>query len=156
MSPWRRVRWRGPWCSELQEERMQMVPLKVSLFLLCAALKFFSVFPQLRVSKEQDHFLISPKGVSCSEVTASSLVSVVQHQYPSDPGGTGHLYIRAYCSVPCGLTLVLGKDAWTQWVPGVRCSQGAGNKYSGREEGLGSDLESRVDCGLGVTCHKEG
>uniref|UniRef100_A0A8C5K406 Class II aldolase/adducin N-terminal domain-containing protein n=1 Tax=Jaculus jaculus TaxID=51337 RepID=A0A8C5K406_JACJA len=26
----------------------------------------------LRVSKEQDHFLISPKGVSCSEVTASS------------------------------------------------------------------------------------
>ncbi|XP_012586993.1 PREDICTED: beta-adducin isoform X2 [Condylura cristata] len=30
----------------------------------------------LRVSKEQDHFLISPKGVSCSEVTASSLVKV--------------------------------------------------------------------------------
>ncbi|XP_025937481.1 beta-adducin [Apteryx rowi] len=27
----------------------------------------------LRVSKEQDHFLISPKGLSCSEVTASSL-----------------------------------------------------------------------------------
>lgn len=36
-------------------------------------------FLQLRVSKEQDHFLISPKGVSCSEVTASSLVSTVQH-----------------------------------------------------------------------------
>ncbi|NWX90556.1 ADDB protein, partial [Nothoprocta pentlandii] len=30
----------------------------------------------LRVSKEQDHFLISPKGLSCSEVTASSLVKV--------------------------------------------------------------------------------
>ncbi|NP_001092479.1 beta-adducin [Bos taurus] len=30
----------------------------------------------LRVSKEQDHFLISPKGVSCSEVTASSLIKV--------------------------------------------------------------------------------
>ncbi|XP_006862978.1 PREDICTED: beta-adducin isoform X3 [Chrysochloris asiatica] len=30
----------------------------------------------LRVSKEQDHFLISPKGVSCSEVTASSLLKV--------------------------------------------------------------------------------
>lgn len=32
------------------------------------------------MSKEQDHFLISPKGVSCSEVTASSLVSMPQHQ----------------------------------------------------------------------------
>ncbi|XP_065785555.1 beta-adducin isoform X2 [Muntiacus reevesi] len=32
----------------------------------------------LRVSKEQDHFLISPKGVSCSEVTASSLVSAMK------------------------------------------------------------------------------
>ncbi|KAI2523779.1 ADD2 isoform 7, partial [Pan troglodytes] len=31
----------------------------------------------LRVSKEQDHFLISPKGVSCSEVTASSLIKEV-------------------------------------------------------------------------------
>ncbi|XP_074188240.1 beta-adducin [Rhinolophus sinicus] len=30
----------------------------------------------LRVSKEQDHFLISPKGVSCSEVTASNLIKV--------------------------------------------------------------------------------
>lgn len=30
----------------------------------------------LRVNKEQDHFLISPKGVSCSEVTASSLIKV--------------------------------------------------------------------------------
>ncbi|XP_036190092.1 beta-adducin isoform X1 [Myotis myotis] len=30
----------------------------------------------MRVSKEQDHFLISPKGVSCSEVTASSLIKV--------------------------------------------------------------------------------
>ncbi|XP_073647375.1 beta-adducin isoform X2 [Tursiops truncatus] len=30
----------------------------------------------LRVSKEQDHFLISPKGVSCNEVTASSLIKV--------------------------------------------------------------------------------
>ncbi|XP_049641004.1 beta-adducin [Suncus etruscus] len=30
----------------------------------------------LRVSKEQDHFLMSPKGVSCSEVTASSLIKV--------------------------------------------------------------------------------
>ncbi|KAB0389484.1 hypothetical protein E2I00_018416 [Balaenoptera physalus] len=32
----------------------------------------------LRVSKEQDHFLISPKGVSCNEVTASSLVSAMK------------------------------------------------------------------------------
>ncbi|KAM7078592.1 beta-adducin isoform 2-T3 [Molossus nigricans] len=32
----------------------------------------------MRVSKEQDHFLISPKGVSCSEVTASSLVSAMK------------------------------------------------------------------------------
>ncbi|XP_036291542.1 beta-adducin [Pipistrellus kuhlii] len=30
----------------------------------------------MRVSKEQDHFLISPKGVSCNEVTASSLIKV--------------------------------------------------------------------------------
>ncbi|KAK2501874.1 hypothetical protein MC885_016787 [Smutsia gigantea] len=30
----------------------------------------------LRVSKEQDHFLISPRGLSCSEVTASSLIKV--------------------------------------------------------------------------------
>ncbi|XP_029459844.1 LOW QUALITY PROTEIN: beta-adducin [Rhinatrema bivittatum] len=30
----------------------------------------------LRINKEQDHFLISPKGLSCSEVTASSLVKV--------------------------------------------------------------------------------
>ncbi|XP_010210626.1 PREDICTED: beta-adducin, partial [Tinamus guttatus] len=33
----------------------------------------------LRVSKEQDHFLISPKGLSCSEVTASSLILVLRN-----------------------------------------------------------------------------
>ncbi|KAM7078594.1 beta-adducin isoform 4-T5 [Molossus nigricans] len=33
----------------------------------------------MRVSKEQDHFLISPKGVSCSEVTASSLILVLRN-----------------------------------------------------------------------------
>ncbi|XP_006035763.1 beta-adducin [Alligator sinensis] len=35
-----------------------------------------STYVTLRVSKEQDHFLISPKGLSCNEITASSLVKV--------------------------------------------------------------------------------
>ncbi|XP_074837724.1 beta-adducin isoform X1 [Carettochelys insculpta] len=35
-----------------------------------------NTYVTLRVSKEQDHFLISPKGLSCSEVTASSLIKV--------------------------------------------------------------------------------
>lgn len=30
---------------------------------------------QLRVSKEQEHFLVAPQGLACSEVTAASLVS---------------------------------------------------------------------------------
>ncbi|XP_063304735.1 beta-adducin isoform X3 [Pelobates fuscus] len=33
-------------------------------------------FASIRVNKEQDHFLISPRGIGCSEVTASSLVKV--------------------------------------------------------------------------------
>ncbi|OCT89912.1 beta-adducin isoform X1 [Xenopus laevis] len=33
-------------------------------------------FSSIRVNKEQDHFLISPRGISCNEVTASSLVKV--------------------------------------------------------------------------------
>ncbi|XP_053321226.1 beta-adducin isoform X2 [Spea bombifrons] len=33
-------------------------------------------FASIRVNKEQDHFLISPRGIACSEVTASSLVKV--------------------------------------------------------------------------------
>ena len=43
------------------------------------------------MSKEQDHFLISPKGVSCSEVTASSLVSTAQHQGQPLLGDRTHL-----------------------------------------------------------------
>ncbi|XP_069473751.1 beta-adducin isoform X2 [Ambystoma mexicanum] len=35
-----------------------------------------NTYVTLRVSKEQEHFLISPKGLSCSEVTASSLIKV--------------------------------------------------------------------------------
>ncbi|XP_067388468.1 beta-adducin isoform X3 [Emydura macquarii macquarii] len=35
-----------------------------------------NTYVTLRVSKEQDHFLISPKGLSCNEVTASSLTKV--------------------------------------------------------------------------------
>uniref|UniRef100_A0A8D0GNI0 Adducin 2 n=1 Tax=Sphenodon punctatus TaxID=8508 RepID=A0A8D0GNI0_SPHPU len=35
-----------------------------------------NTYVTLRVSKEQDHFLICPKGLSCNEVTASSLVKV--------------------------------------------------------------------------------
>uniref|UniRef100_A0A8C8RQF7 Adducin 2 n=1 Tax=Pelusios castaneus TaxID=367368 RepID=A0A8C8RQF7_9SAUR len=35
-----------------------------------------NTYVTLRVSKEQDHFLISPKGLSCNEVTASSLIKV--------------------------------------------------------------------------------
>lgn len=31
---------------------------------------------QLRVSKEQEHFLVAPQGLACSEVTAASLVSL--------------------------------------------------------------------------------
>ncbi|KAM4749540.1 beta-adducin isoform 2-T2 [Rhinophrynus dorsalis] len=33
-------------------------------------------FASIRVNKEQDHFLISPRGIACNEVTASSLVKV--------------------------------------------------------------------------------
>ncbi|XP_068131009.1 beta-adducin isoform X1 [Hyperolius riggenbachi] len=33
-------------------------------------------FASIRVNKEQDHFLISPRGVACNEVTASILVKV--------------------------------------------------------------------------------
>uniref|UniRef100_A0A803K8Y0 Adducin 2 n=1 Tax=Xenopus tropicalis TaxID=8364 RepID=A0A803K8Y0_XENTR len=35
-------------------------------------------FASIRVNKEQDHFLISPRGISCNEVTASSLVSAMK------------------------------------------------------------------------------
>ncbi|MEE6507272.1 hypothetical protein FKM82_019014 [Ascaphus truei] len=33
-------------------------------------------YTSLRVNKEQDHFLMSPRGIACNEVTASSLVKV--------------------------------------------------------------------------------
>lgn len=52
-------------------------------------LEFFWVFlillchpRQLRVSKEQEHFLVAPQGLACSEVTAASLVSTS----PPSPG----------------------------------------------------------------------
>uniref|UniRef100_A0A8C3F835 Adducin 2 n=1 Tax=Chrysemys picta bellii TaxID=8478 RepID=A0A8C3F835_CHRPI len=35
-----------------------------------------NTYVTMRVSKEQDHFLICPKGLSCNEVTASSLIKV--------------------------------------------------------------------------------
>lgn len=42
---------------------------------------------QLRVSKEQEHFLVAPQGLACSEVTAASLVSVPVSPSPGQ-GGT--------------------------------------------------------------------
>ncbi|XP_030057762.1 beta-adducin isoform X2 [Microcaecilia unicolor] len=35
-----------------------------------------NTYVTLRINKEQDHFLVSPKGLSCSEITASSLIKV--------------------------------------------------------------------------------
>ena len=81
----------------------------------------------MRVSKEQDHFLISPKGVSCSEVTASSLVSIDSISVLTLTKMTGPMcpwrdkFISE--SEPTvlflvELTLSLGKeDMETQWVP---------------------------------------
>ncbi|NXB73301.1 ADDB protein, partial [Donacobius atricapilla] len=40
----------------------------------------------LRVSKEQEHFLVAPQGLACSEVTAASLVSIPPPS-PGLPGG---------------------------------------------------------------------
>ncbi|XP_074143302.1 beta-adducin isoform X2 [Sminthopsis crassicaudata] len=62
----------------------------------------------LRVSKEQDHFLISPKGLSCSEVTASSLIKVNilgevvekgTSSFPVDPTGFS-LHSAIYAARP--------------------------------------------------------
>lgn len=43
---------------------------------------------QLRVSKEQEHFLVLPDGLAYSEVTGSSLVSKTNHSqdkgYPQE------------------------------------------------------------------------
>ncbi|XP_053573745.1 beta-adducin [Bombina bombina] len=38
--------------------------------------QLIGTYASIRVNKEQDHFLISPKGIACNEVTASSLVKV--------------------------------------------------------------------------------
>ncbi|KAJ6653260.1 hypothetical protein lerEdw1_009424 [Lerista edwardsae] len=47
-----------------------------------------STYVTLRVSKEQDHFLICPVGLSCHEVTASSLVKVNILGEVVEQGGT--------------------------------------------------------------------
>lgn len=43
--------------------------------------------PQLRVSKEQEHFLVAPQGLACSEVTAASLVSLPVSPHPRSHAG---------------------------------------------------------------------
>ncbi|KAK2520018.1 hypothetical protein Q9966_013627 [Columba livia] len=43
----------------------------------------------LRVSKEQEHFLVAPQGLACSEVTAASLVKVNVLGAVVEPGSTG-------------------------------------------------------------------
>lgn len=48
-----------------------------------------SAAAQLRVSKEQEHFLVAPQGLACSEVTAASLVSP-QKPTHTPQGGTPH------------------------------------------------------------------
>jgi len=69
----------------------------------------------LRVSKEQDHFLISPKGVSCNEVTASSLVSIVGHLIAhcllkrQQSTVTGHLQISHCRPIPHGACSLVGQ-----------------------------------------------
>lgn len=49
----------------------------VYLFIVCVDfVEHYPLFPsQLRVSKEQEHFLVLPDGLAYSEVTGSSLVS---------------------------------------------------------------------------------
>ncbi|XP_062366472.1 beta-adducin isoform X2 [Cinclus cinclus] len=44
---------------------------------------------QLRVSKEQEHFLVAPQGLACSEVTAASLVKVNVLGAVVEQGSTG-------------------------------------------------------------------
>ncbi|KAM4678120.1 LOW QUALITY PROTEIN: beta-adducin [Discoglossus pictus] len=45
-------------------------------------------YVSIRVNKEQDHFLISPRGIACNEVTASSLVKVNILGEMVEPGST--------------------------------------------------------------------
>uniref|UniRef100_A0A8C9NSP1 Adducin 2 n=1 Tax=Serinus canaria TaxID=9135 RepID=A0A8C9NSP1_SERCA len=45
----------------------------------------------LRVSKEQEHFLVAPQGLACSEVTAASLVKVNVLGAVVEQGSTGFL-----------------------------------------------------------------
>ncbi|XP_065253864.1 beta-adducin isoform X3 [Emys orbicularis] len=47
-----------------------------------------NTYVTMRVSKEQDHFLICPKGLSCNEVTASSLIKVNILGEVVEQGGT--------------------------------------------------------------------
>lgn len=54
---------------------VQNTPLFIIVFNFIS-LCFFLFPVQLRVSKEQEHFLVAPQGLACSEVTAASLVSV--------------------------------------------------------------------------------
>ncbi|XP_062452684.1 beta-adducin isoform X2 [Rhea pennata] len=83
----------------------------------------------LRVSKEQDHFLISPKGLSCSEVTASSLVKVNILGEVVEQGSTGFavdagafsLHAAVYAARPATRCVVHLHTPATAAVSAMRC-----------------------------------
>lgn len=59
-------------------ECWKLLMLFILLLPMCA-LNFYNIFilSQVRVNKEQDHVLISPRGLSFAEVTAANLVSTM-------------------------------------------------------------------------------
>ncbi|XP_065712698.1 beta-adducin [Patagioenas fasciata] len=83
----------------------------------------------LRVSKEQEHFLVAPQGLACSEVTAASLVKVNVLGAVVEPGSTGFspdtrsfgLHAAIYAARPDARCIVHLHTPATAAVSAMRC-----------------------------------
>ncbi|XP_068777025.1 beta-adducin isoform X3 [Struthio camelus] len=83
----------------------------------------------LRLSKEQEHFLVSPKGLCCSEVTASSLVKVNMLGEVVEQGSTGFavdagafsLHAAVYAARPAARCVVRLHTPAAAAVSAMRC-----------------------------------
>ncbi|XP_068777024.1 beta-adducin isoform X2 [Struthio camelus] len=84
---------------------------------------------KLRLSKEQEHFLVSPKGLCCSEVTASSLVKVNMLGEVVEQGSTGFavdagafsLHAAVYAARPAARCVVRLHTPAAAAVSAMRC-----------------------------------
>lgn len=83
----------------------------------------------LRVSKEQEHFLVAPQGLACSEVTAASLIKVNVLGDVVEQGNTGFapdarafsLHAAIYAARPDARCIVRLHTPATAAVSAMRC-----------------------------------